>query len=116
MKMKKAFAALAVLVFFCGAAQASPFLVCDSYPAAGPQPEDFVIILNGATYYSAAATDANGLRYLLFDLDGLWAVGPNECTVWARNFWGESIQVPFAFSADPPLAPSPRIVGSAPIP
>jgi hypothetical protein len=95
-----------------------PYLVCDPYPT-GPSvavPSEFVIVLNGFEYISAAATDPiTGGVYLNFDLDTLWSPGPNSLIVWARNIWGESTQVPFDFFAGPPGTPTgTRIVGSTP--
>ena len=107
--------AVFALVTVLGSAQ--PYLTCDPYPV-GPdttQPDDFVIVLNGNTYYSAAATNAEGLRYLLFDLNGLWNTGPNTTVIWARNVWSESTQVPFDFNAGAPAQPANfRVVGSIP--
>jgi hypothetical protein len=117
--MKKVFTlTILCLLFMLGTSFAQgPYLVCDPYPT-GPEaavPNEFVIVLNGFEYISAAATDpVTGGVYLNFDLDTLWSPGPNSLIVWARNIWGESTQVPFAFFAGPPLAPQgTRIVGSS---
>lgn len=93
-----------------------PYIVSDPYPA-GPditQPDDFVIVFNGTTYYSAAVEDANGLRFLSFDLEGLWQPGVNTTMVYARNVWGESTTVPFDFAAGPPGTPGGIRVQSSP--
>lgn len=109
------FTLAAVMLFAVGAFAQGPYLTCDPYPTTVAQPDDFVIVLNGATYYSAAVENPDGSRYLLFDLNGLYNPGPNDTLVWARNVWGESAQVPFAFTAEPPAAPTGnRIVGSPP--
>lgn len=111
----KLFTLTAVLFLVAALGSAQPYLTCDPYPASGAQPDDFVIVLDGNTYYSAAVVDANGLRILLFDLAGLWQPGQNSTIVWARNVWGESAQVPFDFNAGLPTGPQNfRVVGSSP--
>jgi hypothetical protein len=89
-----------------------PYLTCDPYPsgAAMAMPDDFVVVLNGATHYSAAMENPDGSRYLWFDLEGLWEAGQNTTLVWARNVWGESGQTPFDFVAGVPQIPAnPRV-------
>jgi hypothetical protein len=94
----------AIFVLAASSAFSQPYLTCDAYPAGSTQPDDFVIVLNGTTHYSAAAENPDGSRYLWFDLNGLWEVGPNTTIVWARNVWGESAQVPFDFIAGVPAS------------
>ena len=111
----KLFTLTAVFFLVAALGSAQPYLTCDPYAADGVQPDDFVIVLNNVTHYSAAVTDQNGLRILLFDLNGLWQPGQNTTVVWARNVWGESAQIPFDFNAGLPTGPQNfRVVASSP--
>jgi hypothetical protein len=115
--MYRLFLSLSFLLTASIALAQGPYLVSDPYPADEDQPDEFVIMLNGTEYTSAAVANNDGLLYLRFDLDGIWNDGQNDLTVKARNMWGESILIPFAFTAGVPgEAGNLRIVSSDPGP
>ena len=49
--MKKLFAVLFLAVLVPGLAWASPFVVCDPYPAASLQPDGFAVSVDGGADY-----------------------------------------------------------------
>lgn len=88
---------------------ASPFLVCDPYPATGQQPTEFVVTITGVTNpITSPAVDVTGGKALHLDLGPLnLSAGSHTATAKARNQWGESASsAPFAFNAGTPVAPS----------
>jgi hypothetical protein len=61
------------------------FLVSDSYPLGGPQPDHFDVSCDGgATVTSPAAVNPDGASYLHFNLGAL-AAGPHTCVVTAAD-------------------------------
>lgn len=81
---------------------AAPFLVCDPYPATGPQPTDFVITVGTAAPITVPAfKEADGDVILKWDVGTL--TGAKTLTVKAKNSWGESAATaPFSFVAGAP--------------
>lgn len=98
---------IAALTTFCATANAAPFLVCDPYPATGPQPTEFVVTISGiATPIVSPAVTTTGGKYLHLDLGPLNLTGTKTVTAKARNAWGESASsAPLAFTAGAPVAP-----------
>ena len=94
-----------ICVLMSGAAQATPFLVCDPYPPSVPQPTEFVISVVGqASPVVVAATPSDQGAYLHWDVAG--QTGAKTLTVKARNAWGESVaSAPFAYVAGVPGTP-----------
>ena len=104
--MKKWFGLFLLAPF---AASAAPYLVCDPYPATGPQPAEFVITLGSQEIVVPATPsdpgEAEGV-WMKWDLAGL-APGKRTVTVKARNQWGESAaSAPFSFTAGAAGVPS----------
>jgi hypothetical protein len=88
------------------AAQAAPFLVCDSYPANAIQPDSFVVKVSGLPDVTVPAVkDKNGLNYLRYDVAAL--SGQKTITVHAKNAWGISAaSAPFTVTAGSPPIPA----------
>lgn len=86
---------------------ASPFLVCDPYPATGQQPTEFVVTISGvANPVTSPAIDVTGGKALRLDLGPLNLSGAHTVTAKARNQWGESASSPnFTFTAGVPGVP-----------
>lgn len=102
---------LALLGALCSTANAAPFLVCDPYPAAGPQPTEFLIAIGTAAPITVPATkEPDGDVILKWDVGT--QTGAKNLTVKAKNAWGESAaSAPFSFVAGvPPAAAGMRLV------
>ena len=111
--MKKKLVVIAVflaLVVAATIANASPFLVCDPYPADvnltdgdAPNPEYFIIVFdNAAPLNSPAFVLPDGRITMRHDL-GSVAKGKHVVRVKAaHSIWGESAEVPFTFRAGTP--------------
>lgn len=86
---------------------ASPYLICDPYPATGQQPTEFVVTISGiANPIVTPAVDVTGGKAMRLDLGPLNLTGAKTATAKARNAWGESAaSSPFLFSAGTPVAP-----------
>lgn len=88
------------------AAQAAPFLVSDPYPPSGPQPDTFLLFVDGtaAPIVSPAVKSPDGSVTLKHDLAGL--TGQKSVKVRAKNAWGESADsAPFSFTPGAPATP-----------
>ena len=96
---------LFLVMLFPAIASASPFLVCDPFPA-GSAVSSFVVFWDGSLTGVVAPvfTDATG-TYLHLDLASV-ANGSHTVKVRARNSWGESADsLPFTFVKLVPSAP-----------
>lgn len=78
---------------------ASPFLACD--PQANT--DEFIVNFNGVEE-TVTYNEQSGV-VILKDLAGI-ADGNHSVTVRAKNIWGESSDIPFAFSKELPGSPS----------
>jgi hypothetical protein len=83
--MYRLFLSLSFLLTASIALAQGPYLVSDPYPADEDQPDEFVIMLNGTEYTSAAVANNDGLLYLRFDLE--W-----HLERWAKRSNRESAQ------------------------
>jgi hypothetical protein len=80
-----------------------PYLISDPYPSSGPQPDEFIVTIDGSPGVSSPAqvVESGGKR-LHYDV-GSVSVGPHNVSVLARMadpMWGwiESAPSPFVFS------------------
>ncbi|MER2527713.1 MAG: hypothetical protein ABTR07_07285 [Candidatus Competibacter denitrificans] len=96
------------------AGQAAPFLVCDPYPATGPQPDAFLVTVGTAAPVTVPATkETDGGVILKWDLTGI-GEGAKTVKVRAKSAWGESADsLPFAFIPGVPAPPGGIRIGSA---
>ena len=97
--------ALFLVMLFPAIASASPFLVCDPYPA-GSAVTSFTLFWDGATtgVVVPVLTDATG-TYFHVDLSTV-TNGSHTVKARARNSWGESADsLPFTFVKLVPSAP-----------
>lgn len=111
------------LVFCAVQSGASPFLICDPYPATVTQPNSFYVYLDGATtpLKSPAITNADNSKQMKFDLAPTTiTVGQHSAQVSAviEDVWGvsESTKAPFSFTKrDVTIKPSvPTGIGLVP--
>jgi hypothetical protein len=116
--MKRVFCFLFILGLMIPAAvNASPYLVCDSYPAGGGQPTAFVVMegtVSSAGVFvvtktypdSPAKINTDGTATLFFDTN-VMSNGLKAVTVKAKNAGGESAaSSPFTFTLPVPVAPA----------
>ena len=82
-------------------AHAAPFLVCD------PQENvtSYAVTMDDTTVTVLAQDLGDNTGRLYYDLDGI-ENGSHNCTVKAKNMWGESANTPFSFSKIQPESPS----------
>ncbi len=113
--MRRVLFAVLLLALVAGPAQASPFLVSDSY-VTGVIPDHFLVSLDGSTEvvsapWSGTLRDGTALTNAVhFDL-GSVSVGAHSVTVRACGsdaVWGESCSalVPFSFTRPVLVAPN----------
>ena len=79
-------------------AWASPFLVCDPYPATDFQPTEYLLQWDGSMIWISSPPEGladEGVR-LKFDLVDV-SSGSHSVKVKAKNKWTESTAVPFSF-------------------
>jgi hypothetical protein len=96
----------AILAIFPCLAWASPFLVSDPWPTTGSMPTS-CLYQEGTTtaVETAVVVNAQGAPFCKFDLASVTRAS-HTFSVWARNAWGDSNHVPFAFSATVPADPT----------
>lgn len=98
--------AFLVAVVLPGMAQASPFLLCDPYPASAGV-DNFSVVIDGKpAVASTPLALADGSEKCHHDLAGL-SNGQHTATVKACNQWGCSASsAPFVFSVGVPSVPT----------
>ena len=106
--MKKLFAVLFLAVLVPGLAWASPFVVCDPYPAASLQPDGFAVSVDGGAVVESPAQAVTGGVRLYYDVSTVNS-GTHTMRVKAYKLdavWGrlESTEAVFTFSR--PASPS----------
>jgi hypothetical protein len=80
-----------------------PYLISDPYPSSGPQPDEFMVTIDGSPpVVSLAQPVADGGKRLHYDV-GSVAIGTHNVSVLARKqdpTWGwiESAPSPFVFT------------------
>ena len=103
--MKKAFLVF-IIWLFAASAVAAPFLYTAPVTKDGTEPTEYVVILNGTTYTTAAVATGVNQVYMHFDLAGK-TTATNTATVKAKNLWGDSaISSSYPFAAGVPTTPS----------
>lgn len=96
--VKKLLLTIAVILI-CSTAYASPFIVCDPYPASASV-DQFVLTMDGATITVDAKVADNGSTSLYYDVGSI-ASGTHTLTAKAKcSLWGveSNSSAPFVFT------------------
>lgn len=109
--MKKIISLALCFLFLVTSVSASPFLVCDFYPAGDSQPDQFSLVIDEGAPIISAAEVVDGKARLHYDLAG---ISPGHHSVFVKainSLWGlESPAVPFEFTR-PAGVTSPAVIG-----